>query len=150
LIIQALILSYRTGLIIQALSHSYRTGFKIQALAHSYRTGLKKKKESHICEGTRRCRRKESGRPSCSPPLSPMKCRPRPGSSSRWVFSLCPLSLTFKFGMQTKSVPCCCQCCGSVTFWYGSGSADPDFAPDPAFVSDLQKVIFANKLLLAY
>ncbi len=37
------------------------------------------------------------------------------------------------------------QCSGSVTFWYGSGSADPYFwlaDPDPAFfVSDLQKVI---------
>ncbi len=43
------------------------------------------------------------------------------------------------------------QCCGSVTFWYGSGSvpltndpdSDPDPTPDPApdasiFVSDLQ------------
>ncbi len=46
------------------------------------------------------------------------------------------------------------QCCGSVTFWCGSGSADPyhlltdpDSDPDPAnFVSDLQdaknKIIF--------
>jgi hypothetical protein len=42
----------------------------------------------------------------------------------------------------------CRQCNGSVTFWYGSGSADPhlwlrDTAPDPSlFVSDLQD---ANK-----
>jgi hypothetical protein len=47
------------------------------------------------------------------------------------------------------------QCCGSVTFWYGSGSADPclwlmDPSPDPAiFVIDLQdankKTIFFTK-----
>ncbi len=47
------------------------------------------------------------------------------------------------------------QCCGSVTFWYGSESADPclrqmdpDPAPDPAiFVSELQdskKPIFST------
>ncbi len=52
---------------------------------------------------------------------------------------------------------CCIQCCGSMKFWYGSGSADPypwqmdpDADPDPAiFVSDLQE---ANKKLsfLAY
>jgi hypothetical protein len=31
------------------------------------------------------------------------------------------------------------QCCGSVTFWYGSGSSDPVSDPDPAiFVSDLK------------
>jgi hypothetical protein len=31
------------------------------------------------------------------------------------------------------------QCCGSLTFWYGSGSADPCLWPDPAiFVLDLQ------------
>jgi hypothetical protein len=43
------------------------------------------------------------------------------------------------------------QCCGSVTFWYGSGSADPCLwlmDPDPAiFVIDLQEA-FKNYFLL--
>jgi hypothetical protein len=45
---------------------------------------------------------------------------------------------------------CCNQCCGSVTFWYGSGSVDPclrsmDTDPDLAiFVLDLQDAIKKN------
>jgi hypothetical protein len=45
------------------------------------------------------------------------------------------------------------QCCGTVTFWYGSGSTDPCLGlvdPDPAiFVIDLQdanKKLFKNYL----
>ncbi len=42
------------------------------------------------------------------------------------------------------------QCCGSMTFWYGSGSADPylwlmDPDPDPAILVDLQNI---NKKLI--
>ncbi len=55
---------------------------------------------------------------------------------------------------------CSTQCCGSMKFWYGFGSADPyiwlidpDVDPDPAiFVSDLQDVnkkqIFENNFFL--
>ncbi len=51
---------------------------------------------------------------------------------------------------------CFLQCCGSVTFWYGSGSANPylwlaDSDPDPAiFVSDLQDVFSTYFCLLLF
>jgi hypothetical protein len=61
---------------------------------------------------------------------------------------------TLKYDIRKGSWPQTCydnkyiratfkQCCGSVTFWYGSGSesTDPDLDPDPdpaIFVSDLQ------------
>jgi hypothetical protein len=38
------------------------------------------------------------------------------------------------------------QCSGSMTFWCGTGSADPDSDPDPSiFITDLQD---ANKKLI--
>jgi hypothetical protein len=59
------------------------------------------------------------------------------------------------FILHDFSVPRFEQCCGSMTFWCGSGSADPclrlmDPDPDlPIFVIDLQeankKLIFLNK-----
>ncbi len=48
------------------------------------------------------------------------------------------------------------QCCGSIKFWYGSGSADQylllmDTDPDPAiFVSDLQEINTKVFLLITF
>ncbi len=49
-----------------------------------------------------------------------------------------------------RELLCCHQCCGSVTFWYGSGSAYPYlWRTDPAiFVSDIQDAFKFLCLLL--
>ncbi len=74
-----------------------------------------------------------------------------------WPFSsgsASPLSALPSSGEATKEI-IRRQCCGSVTFWYGSGSANPyhwlpDLDPDTAFSSGADKMPTKKCFLLEF
>ena len=56
-----------------------------------------------------------------------------------WIYLIIFWYLVRKNSYKMKFVRTSSQCCGSMTFWYGSGSADPchclmDPDPDPAII----------------
>ena len=88
-----------------------------------------------------------------SPPLKPFKCVFRRFSRVIWpglypptvallLWIICALLRGKIFSSDLLEINIICQCFGSVSFWYGSGSSDPfrgitdpgpvpDHAPDP-------------------